>query len=139
MDELLARCVLGLDTFSDRAAAVSQDHWEAPTPDSEWSVSDLVNHVVDEHRWAPPLLHGLDLAAAGDVVAGAEELPAGGGAGANPAAAWAHACVGSREAFLEDGALERSVDLSRGPTPVRDYLMEMTFDLAVHSWDLGVA
>jgi uncharacterized protein (TIGR03086 family) len=31
------------------------------------------------------------------------------------------------------------VQLSRGPTPARAYLDEMTFDLVVHAWDLGVA
>lgn len=139
MDELLAMFLLGLDTFSDRVAAVGGEQWGAPTPDTEWTVSDLVEHMVDEHRWAPPLLHGLSLSEAGDVVAGSESLPAGGGVGGDPAAAWAHAAVASREAFLAEGALARSVDLSRGATPVRDYLLEMTFDLAVHSWDLGVA
>ena len=32
-----------------------------------------------------------------------------------------------------------TVELSRGTTPARDYLREMTIDLIVHAWDLGAA
>ena len=35
--------------------------------------------------------------------------------------------------------LERTVALSRGATPVRQYLLEMTLDLIIHSWDLAAA
>ena len=41
----------------------------------------------------------------------------------------------SAEAFGELDALDRTVSLSRGPTPARQYLTEMVFDLIVHSWD----
>lgn len=125
--------------FGDRVHAVTDDQWEAPTPDDEWNVSDLVRHLVEEHRWAAPLLHGHDLESAGKIVEGSRKLPVSGGVGANVAEEWDEAATESADAFSEDGALDRSVALSRGPTPATDYAQEMTFDLIVHGWDLQKA
>lgn len=139
MDELLAMFITGQAEFGKRVHAVTEEQWTAETPDTEWTVADLVSHLVDEHRWVPPLLRGLDLKAAGEVVEGTRSLPVGGGVGANPAQEWDEAAVGSADAVRAQGALDRTVSLSRGQTPVRDYLGEMVFDLTVHSWDLGTA
>jgi uncharacterized protein (TIGR03086 family) len=139
MDELLEMFLAGHRAFGDRVHAVSEAQWSAPTPDSEWSVADLVNHLIDEHRWLPPLLHGLDLASAEQVVAGTRDLPVEGGVGGNLAESWDEAATTSHDAVVEPDALERTVELSRGPTAARQYLREMTIDLAVHSWDLGIA
>ena len=109
------------------------------TPAAEWSVADLVEHLIDEHRWAAPLLHGQDLESAAKVVKGTRSLPVDGGIGANLAEAWDEAAVGSADAFAADGALDRTVALSRGDTPVRNYITEMIVDLVVHGWDLGTA
>jgi uncharacterized protein (TIGR03086 family) len=139
MDNLLELFLAGQRAFTDRVHAVGEDQWRAPTPATEWSVADLVGHLVDEHRWAAPLLHGQDLATAGKIVQGTRTLPVDGGIGANLAEEWDEAAVGSADAFGADGALDRTVDLSRGPTPVREYITEMIFDLVVHAWDLGSA
>lgn len=139
MDELLSMFLAGQHEFGARVHAVAEDQWDAPTPDTAWTVADLVGHLVDEHRWAPPLLRGLDLDAAGKVVEGARSLPVDGGVGANLAELWDEAVAGSADAVTAAGALERNVELSRGTTPARTYLSEMTFDLTVHSWDLGQA
>lgn len=136
MDELLSRFVQAQQAATARVHAVTDAQWTAPTPDRDWSVADLVDHLVDEQRWVGPLLHGLDLEAAGQVVAGTRELPVDGGVGANLAEAWDEAVVGATDAVIAPGALERQVALSRGPTPARDYLDELVFDLVVHSWDL---
>lgn len=139
MDQLLTMFLSGQRAFTSRVHAVADDQWAGATPDTEWSVADLVAHLVDEHRWAAPLLHGLDFGSAGKVVEGTRQLPAGGGTGANLATAWDEAAAGSAEAFTADGALARTVALSRGATPVSRYLSEMTFDVTVHAWDLQTA
>ncbi len=136
---MLEMFLTGQRAFGNRVRAISDAQWSAPTPNAQWSVADLVRHLVDEHRWLPPLMHGLDLASAGDVVAGARNLPVGGGVGSNLAESWDEAAVGAADAALEPHALQREVELSRGSAPARDYLLEMTVDLAVHSWDLSVA
>ena len=125
--------------FTARVHAVAEDQWQLSTPDNEWSVADLVSHLIDEHRWAAPLLHGLDLESAAKVVEGSRTLPVDGGVGANLAEVWDEASVESADAFSADGTLDRTVELTRGATPVRDYIGEMTFDLIVHGWDLGRA
>jgi uncharacterized protein (TIGR03086 family) len=139
MDDLVSTFLAAQRVFSDRVHAVTEDQWKAGTPDTEWTVADLVDHLIDEHRWMPPLLHGLDLDAAEKVVKGARSMPVDGGVGGNLAEAWDEAATESADAIAADGALERSVNLSRGPTPARDYVSEMIFDLVVHAWDLGTA
>jgi uncharacterized protein (TIGR03086 family) len=139
MDDLLALFHAGQCEFTARVHAITEDQWTAATPDSEWSVADLVGHMVEEHRWAAPLVHGQDFQSAAKVVGGARSLPVDGGVGANLAQEWDEAATGSAEAFSAPGALDRDVELSRGATPVRTYLEEMIMDLTIHSWDLGQA
>jgi hypothetical protein len=35
--------------FAAKVAGVPDDRWDAPTPCADWSVRDLVRHVVDSH------------------------------------------------------------------------------------------
>src|SRR3954454_21296324 len=139
MDDELSKFLSAQRAFTERVHAVREDQWQAPTPDSEWRVAALVGHLIEEHRWAAPLLHGQDLESAGKIVAGSRQLPVDGGVGANRAEEWDEAAVESADAFAADGALDRTVSLSRGATPAREYITEMTFDLVVHGWDLGRA
>lgn len=138
-DDLLAAFLAAQNAFGERVHAVAEGQWQQPTPDTEWTVADLVSHLIEEHRWAAPLVHGHDLDTAGKIVRGTRNLPVDGGTGANLAELWDEAAAASADAFSGDGALERSVALSRGATPARDYIGEMTFDLVVHAWDLGTA
>lgn len=139
MDDELKRFLSAQRAFSERVHAVREDLWSASTPCREWSVAELVGHLIEENRWAAPLLHGLDLKSAGKVVEGARKLPVHGGVGANLAQEWDEAAVEAADAFSADGAFDRTVDLSRGPTPVRQYIAEMISDLVIHGWDLGRA
>jgi uncharacterized protein (TIGR03086 family) len=138
MDEMLALFQSGLREFGARVDAIDEGQWDGPTPNTEWSVTDLVDHVVDENRWVPPLVHGHDLDAAGKIVEGAAARNDATMA-SHLAAEWADVARACADAFGEHGALDRSVSLSRGPTPASQYLVEMLFDLIVHSWDLGKA
>ena len=120
--------------FGARVRAIGADQWKLPTPDSEWDVSALVDHLLDENWWLPPLAHGHDLDAAGKIVEAAEQA-----AGEDRAKAWEIASTKSADAVQEDGVLDRTASLSRGSTPMREYLGEMIFDHVVHAWDLGTA
>jgi uncharacterized protein (TIGR03086 family) len=139
MADVIELFPLAVATFSERVDAIDESQWSAPTPCDDWAVADLVRHLVDEHRWASPLLHGRDLEAAGRIVAAARTLPDDGGVGANAAQEWREASVASLDVVREPGAGEREVALSRGATPAEQYLTEMIFDLTVHSWDLQQA
>src|SRR5258705_13061705 len=81
-DDLITTFLTAQAAFTERVYAVTPDQWRLGTPDTQWTVADLVGHLVDEHRWAAPLLAGLDMDAARVVVAGLG--PAGGGGGAPP-------------------------------------------------------
>ena len=69
--------------------AVTADQWEARTPCAGWTVRDLVNHLVGENRWIPPLLAGSTVADVGGELDG--DL-----LGADPVAAWDAARQGGR-------------------------------------------
>ena len=135
-DDLTATFLTAQAAFTERVHAVAPDQWQLGTPDAEWTVADLVGHLVDEHRWAAPLLAGLDMDAARAVVAG---LGPAGGDGAALVRAWDRAAATSAEAFRADGALTGQVAITRGSVPAVEYLEEMVLDLIVHAWDLGVA
>ncbi|MFB8438635.1 TIGR03086 family metal-binding protein [Streptomyces niveus] len=128
---LLDRHGEALDLFTDRVHAVGPDQWAAPTPCTEWSVRDLVNHLTAEQLWVPALVgERRTLAEVGDAFDG-DVL------GNDPVAAWDRAAAGARAAFAERGALERPVQLSYGPTEADAYCSQMVLDAVVHTWDLS--
>lgn len=115
--------------FGDRVHAVPADHWAHATPDTDWSVHDLVNHVVSEHLWVPPLLAGQTVDEVGDRFDG-DVL------GGDPVTAWDEAIAASLAAWA--GVYdERTVHLSSGPTPAGEYAEQILLDLVVHAWDLA--
>lgn len=128
----LSRHAAAMSEFDRRVRAVRADHWRNPTPCTEWDVRALVNHLVTEQLWAPPLLEGATIDDVGDRFDG-DQL------GDDPVAAWAAAAAAAREAFAAPGALGRSVAVSHGPRPAEEYCQEMTLDLTVHAWDLARA
>jgi uncharacterized protein (TIGR03086 family) len=127
--ELFQRAQAG---FTDRVDAVAPDQWEDPAL-PEWTVADLVAHLVTEQLWAPPLLAGEPHLEGRFPVDTADLL------GSDPFTGWESAADDALSAFAEDDALIRTVHLSRGPTPAADYILEMTADLTVHTWDLAQA
>ncbi|MET9800620.1 TIGR03086 family metal-binding protein [Streptomyces sp. NPDC006368] len=130
---LLARHAEALGLFGERVHMVRDDQWDAPTPCTEWSVRDLVNHLTGEQLWVVPLVHdGLTVAEVGDRFDG-DVL------GDDPAAVWDRAAEAAVRAFREDGALKRTVHLSYGETPAEDYCRQMVDDAIVHAWDLSRA
>ena len=81
--------------FVARVEAVPEDAWDSATPCTEWDVRALVNHVVGEDRWTPPLLEGATIAEVGDRFDG-DLLGADPVAAARAAAAEAVASVAER-------------------------------------------
>lgn len=121
-----------IDAFDRRVRAVNLPQLANPTPCADWDVHDLINHLVTEQLWTPHLLAGKTIAEAGGRFDG-DNL------GDEPTATWEVAAREARAAWLQPGALERTVDLSFGRAPALLYLRQMTFDLTVHAWDLARA
>ncbi len=81
--------------FDIRVRQIGDHQWQAPTPDEDWSVRDLVNHLVGEDLWASPLLAGSTIAEVGDRFEG-DVL------GAEPKAAWTAASAAAVQAGVPD-------------------------------------
>ena len=129
----------GLHQFGLRVHRIQPQQWALSTPCIDWTVRELVTHLVDEQRWVPPLLRGESLEQATSEVEGAGDLLAGGMHLDGGTTAWDESAGTARMSFASLESLDQQVHLSRGSTPARAYLSEMICDLAVHSWDLGKA
>jgi uncharacterized protein (TIGR03086 family) len=119
-----------LATFGTRVRAVPEDRWGAPTPCTDWTVRDLVNHVTSEHLWAVPLLRGQTPEQVGDRYDG--DL-----LGQDPAVSWSSAEAASAVAWKVLVSPDQPVTLSYGQTTAGAYAEEMLLDLVVHGWDLA--
>lgn len=108
------------------------DVWERPTPCAEWDVRALVHHVAWSNLWVAPLVHGAALDDVGRRLEG-DVL------GDDPVGAGLRSTAEASDAYDTPGAMDRLVELSRGPTPGRDYCGERMNDLTVHAWDLAAA
>jgi uncharacterized protein (TIGR03086 family) len=113
--------------FAARIAAVTD--WNGPTPDTDWSVRDLVAHVVEEQQWVPHLLAGRSIhqaKASIDALRGdlAEE--------------WALYSLAATTAWQSTPA-DAQVQLSYDTVTVDEYLREQVADVTIHTWDLARA
>ena len=117
--------------FGARVSAVG-DRWRAPTPDTEWDVRALVNHVLGENLWAPPLLGGSTIAEVGNRFDG-DQL------GDDPGAAWIGAAELSIAAVRQEAVLARTVHVSFGDISGEEYVTQLVCDHVVHGWDLARA
>ncbi|WDZ87694.1 TIGR03086 family metal-binding protein [Micromonospora cathayae] len=130
--DLLETYRRSLAEFTDRVGRVGPRQWSDPTPCPAWDVRALVNHVVTEERWAVPLLGGATVESVGDRLTG-DQL------GPDPVDAARDAARQAERAASEPGTLDRTVALSAGPTPAREYLHQLLAEHLVHGWDLAVA
>jgi uncharacterized protein (TIGR03086 family) len=121
-----------LDGFGAKVRAIRDDSWRLPTPCTDWDVHALVNHLVGENRWAPPLFDGKTIADVGDQFDG--DL-----LGADPVAAWEDSAGAAVAALSDPGATDRTVHLSFGEAPGSEYAYQLFADALVHSWDLARA
>lgn len=120
------------DEFGKRVDTVADDQWHRPTPCSDWDVRTLVNHIVAESLWTPPLMEGRTIKEVGDRFDGDV-------VGDDPRKAFHDAATPAIEAISSDGAMSRTVHLSFGDTPAREYAMQLFADYLIHGWDLARA
>lgn len=103
--------------------------WDAPTPDTEWTVRMLVLHVVQEQQWVPQLLAGRTILQAKRYL---DRL------GDDLRAEWRLYSLAATTAW-EEARPDALVNLSYDTVPVLDYLREQTSDVTIHAWDLARA
>ncbi|MDG5806625.1 TIGR03086 family metal-binding protein [Streptomyces ossamyceticus] len=105
--------------------ATAPDHFGLPTPCTDWTVRDLLDHLV----WENIIWGGL--ARGTPPTAGHTEDHLGD----DHVAAFETAAVRARDAFDQPGLLERSF----GPAPGRRVVEQLLVELLVHGWDLATA
>ena len=116
--------------FERRLADVTPDQLSRPTPCAEWTVRDLISHVVGESIMSVRLLHGADAEEAmvgldGDIL------------GDDASAAFATAASAECAAFEESGATERIVHHPAMDMPGAQLLGFRIGGLTLHTWDLA--
>jgi len=113
--------------FAARLAVVTD--WDAPTPDTDWNVRDLVLHVIDEQRWVPHLLAGMTVSQAeADLEPMRDDL----------LAEWNLYSFAATAAWMQ-APQDKLVHLSYDTVTVAEYLREQVSDVAIHTWDLARA
>jgi uncharacterized protein (TIGR03086 family) len=124
---------LALDVTGGLIAGIGADYqWGLPTPCPDWTVGDLVTHLVDGNYVFVAILHGTPLeqaeAAAQAVAPGDDLLARYRDAGAQLVAA-----------FGQPGILEQVVTIPPGTMPGIGALHIRLVETMVHGWDLALA
>lgn len=116
--------------FTHLVHRIKPDQWGDVTPCPEWTVRELVGHLVSEARWTAPLLAGRTIADVGDGLDG--DL-----LGDDPVAAWDAAAEEATAAVQAPGAMDGVTHLSFGDTPAPEYVRQLIADHVIHGWDLA--
>lgn len=109
----------------DVVAGVRPDQYDDKTPCAEWTVRDLLEHMIG-------VVDGLGAAASG-------RAPAPFILAVDPAAQLQVAAVGAMAGWRSPGVLDRIVDGGAGPMPGHVLAGINLLDTATHSWDLATA
>lgn len=122
--------VAALDKSFDHAQgvveAVRPDQYADPTPCAEWTVQDLLAHMVG-------VVAGLGAAAAGQAPAAEFKLSE------DPASQFREASAAALTAWRAPGVLDRVIDAGPGPMPGRVLAGINLLDTTTHTWDLARA
>jgi uncharacterized protein (TIGR03086 family) len=118
----LARASAVLGDLVDRIAA---DQWAAPTPCTEWSVRDVVDHLV-----------GTNLVLVAMFEQGPMPDREADRLGADPATAYRRSIAALQTAAARPGVLERSQSTALGTATGVERLRWRIADLLTHGWDL---
>ena len=108
---------------------VTPEQMSLPTPDDEWDVRELINHVVLGNIWsAENIRTGNAPRPSGDVIGDREPLEA-----------YSASVDAMMASFEEPGALGRMVTMPFGEMPAAGLAGFRFLDLIVHAWDLAKA
>lgn len=121
-----------LDATRRLVAATRDDQLDLPTPDDDWDVRALLNHVVAGNWWAAELTAGKTIEEVGDRLDG--DL-----VGSDWLAAYDASAEAAAVAFEAPGALQAPCAVSYGPVPGEVYAGHRYLDVLLHGWDLAKA
>jgi uncharacterized protein (TIGR03086 family) len=113
--------------FDQRLAVISD--WDASTPATEWTVRDLVSHVIEEQQWVPYLLAGSSIEAARKELEPLRD---------DLRAEWQLYSFAATTAW-EATSPDTLVQLSYDTVTMEEFLREQVADVTIHTWDLSRA
>ena len=111
--------------FTERLMDVAPDQWTLPTPCEEWTVRDLVTHVIDTQRRVLGLLGGAvsPVDHDGDLVG-----------------QWNEVSAALLDTVRDPARADTEVQAFAGPTPFHELVGGLACsDTVVHTWDLARA
>ena len=112
---------------------MGDDQWESPSDCDDWTVRELVNHIVTGNYWAAELGRRDDhrgrwaTALDGDVL------------GDDPLRAYDDSSLVAAAAFRAPGAMEAPCAVSYGPVPGEVYCGHRFLDVLIHGWDVAAS
>jgi uncharacterized protein (TIGR03086 family) len=132
MGDIAASHRKALEATGKVVAGILPGQWDAPTPCAEWTVRELLNHIVAGNWWAAALAGGATIEQVGTRLDG-DVL------GGDAARAYSRSAEAAGSAFDAPGALDAPCAVSYGPVPGAVYAGHRFIDVLVHGWDLAVA
>ncbi len=121
-----------LDATGRVVAGIAADQLELPTPDAEWDVRALLNHIVAGNLWAAELAAGRTIGQVGDRLDGDV-------VGSDPAGSYDRSAAAAAAAFDAPGVMDAPCAVSYGPVPGSVYAGHRFVDVLIHGWDLAEA
>ena len=116
------------DRFGAALAQVPPERYGDPTPCPDWTVVDLVDHVIGGNRWASMVLAGAEGRSA---LAEVRKLPVT----ADRRLDHQPSVTAQREAF-EAASPDTPIAHLVGPITAERFLAMRTSDVLIHTWDL---
>jgi uncharacterized protein (TIGR03086 family) len=117
------------DAVAGLIGNIRADQWSAPTPCTDWTVRQVVNHLIGMNRVFVALLSDQPL----------PPRPAADHVEDDPAGAYRDSAAALQVAFARPGVLERTYRGPLGAASGADRLQMRLYDLLAHGWDLARA
>lgn len=114
-----------LERTEEVIAGIPKEQLEGGTPCADWSVRDLLNHLIGQYEMVAA-------AGTGGAPPRDEDYTSG-----DYVAAYRSASAQAREAFATPGAMEKKFAMPWGETPGQALLGLVLADTMVHGWDLA--
>jgi uncharacterized protein (TIGR03086 family) len=134
-DTLLRPLDAALDGTGQLIAGVTGEQWQLPTPCTDWTVRQLVSHLVGGNRLAIRVLRGEPLPPVDQLGRrGAEDQ-----LGDDPGSAYRTSADELLEAMRAPGVLDRAHTLPAGTLPGPAVVHLRIVETLVHGWDLARA
>jgi uncharacterized protein (TIGR03086 family) len=117
------------DAVAGLIGNIRADQWSAPTPCTDWTVRQMVNHLIGMNRVFAALLAGQP----------PPPRPSADHVEDDPVGAYRDSAAALQAAFGQPGVLERTYHGPLGTATGAERLQIRLYDLLAHGWDLAQA